>query len=380
MQSTELNGTYEIRYKDISQAPVQNWRALLPWIWPVFTAPLMYLLGLLLSLFPNSIELVYSRFFYQFQTMESLFLGIAPFSVGEIAIPLAIAVMFGWFVFRLIRVKRYPARFVACVLGILSVISVCGARFTLAWGLNYHRATIAQILRLDVRERPVRELEALVGRLAADASFYRDFLPEDSFGVFDPCSNDEILQAASDACVALGSRFSPFDRPFPKAKPLLFSPLFSKMGISGIYNPLTSEANVNVDEPKLLRAASACHELAHVAGFARENEANFLAFFASRYSADLHVRYSGTVMALIHAGNALYSRDPKAYYAIREMYSANLDRDLLDYRDFWRAQAGPVKEAMEEANDAYLKSQGEKSGTKSYGEMVDLLLAFYDER
>ncbi len=380
MPQTELNGIYEIRYKEIGSAPVKNWRALLPWIWPVFTAPLAYLLGLLFALFPNSIEIVYSRFLYQFQTIGSLVIGFAPFSVGEIVIPLSLAGMLLWLTVRLCRIRRFPARFVACVLGILSVISVCGARFTFAWGLNYHRATIAQMLRLDVRERPVEELADLMARLASDANFYRALLPEDEYGVFDPGPDAEILQAASDACIALGARFSPFDRPFPKAKPLLSSALFSKMGISGVYNPLMSEANVNVDEPKLLLSAHACHELAHMAGFAREDEANFLAFLASRYSEDLHIRYSGTVMALIHAENALYARDMEIYREVRALFSDRLSHDLRDHYNYWHAQEGPVREALEDVNDAYLKSQGEESGIGSYGEMVDLLLAFYDMR
>ena len=380
MQQAELNGVYEIRYKDISRAPIQSWRALLPWIWPVFTAPIMYLLGLMFALFPNSIEILYSRFLYQFQTIESLVYGFAPFSVGEIVIPLAVIGLFVWFIVRLIRVKPYPARFVACVLGIMSIISVCGARFTLAWGLNYHRATIAQMLRLDVRKRPIEELADLVARLAMDASNYRALLPQDDYGVFDPGPDEEILQAATDACIALGARFSPFDRPFPKAKPLFSSELFSKMGISGVYNPLMSEANVNVDEPKLLLSAHACHELAHMAGFAREDEANFLAFLASRYSENLHIRYSGTVMALIYAENALFALDTEIHDEVRELFSDRLEHDLRDHYDYWHAQEGPVKEALEEVNDAYLKSQGEESGTESYGEMVDLLLAFYDAR
>ncbi len=381
MQAAEFGEIYDVTYVELQKgAPAKHWRALLPWIWPVFTAPLTYLLGLLLALFPHSVELVYSRFLYKLQTMESLIFGAAPFSVGEIAVVAAVLCMFGWFIYRLIRVKRYPVRFVACVLGILSVISVCGARFTFAWGLNYHRATVGQILRLDVRERPIEELEELVARLAIEANYMRVYLPEDQYSVFDPGSSDEIFQAAAEACAALGTRFSPYDRPFPKAKPLLFSQAFSKMGISGIYNPLTAEANINVAQPKLLQASSACHELAHMAGFARENEANFLAFLATRYAGALHVRYSGTVMALIHAGNALYARDAELYDEVREIFSEQVERDLADHSSYWRAQEGPAQEAVEELNDAYLKSQGEKSGIGSYGEMVDLLLAFYEGR
>lgn len=354
-----------------------NWRVLLPWLLPIAAAPIAYLIGLLFSLFPNSVELVYSRFLYQFDVIQSLIAGLLPFSLGEILLPLGAVALATWFLFSLIRARAYPARFVACALGILSIVSVCGARFTMAWGLNYQRATVAQILQLDVHDRPVAELEKLVFTLAREANLCRGLLPQDRFGVFDPGDDSAILAAASDSCTAFGRRFSPFNRPFPKAKPLLFSQTFSYLGISGIYNPFTSEANLNVDEPKLLRAAAACHELSHMAGFAREDEANFLAFYATRYSKELYVRYSGTILALLHASNELYDRDPAAYESIRELYSDAVNRDLADHAAYWSAKKGPAQEKMDEVNDTYLKAQGEEAGVESYGRMVDLLLAFY---
>jgi hypothetical protein len=68
-----------------------------------------------------------------------------------------------------------------------------------------------------------------------------------------------------------------------------------------------------------------------------------------------------------------------------------LDRDLLEettaqldpgvlmdiqqqYR-FWRSKETVLWEWSSRANDAYLKSQGQAAGVRSYGRMVDLLLA-----
>ena len=41
----------------------------------------------------------------------------------------------------------------------------------------------------------------------------------------------------------------------------------------------------------------------------------------------------------------------------------------------WAQYEGPVQEASNAANDAYLKANNQSDGMRSYGRMVDLLLA-----
>ena len=45
--------------------------------------------------------------------------------------------------------------------------------------------------------------------------------------------------------------------------------------------------------------------------------------------------------------------------------------DVLDYE-------GQVEEAFDSINDSYLKFNLQENGVKSYGMMVDLMLAYYD--
>lgn len=53
----------------------------------------------------------------------------------------------------------------------------------------------------------------------------------------------------------------------------------SYLDISGIYCPFTFEANVNVHMNDVLIPVTMCHELSHLSGYMREDEANFIAFW-----------------------------------------------------------------------------------------------------
>ena len=125
-------------------------------------------------------------------------------------------------------------------------------------------------------------------------------------------------------------------------KPVLFSELMSYADIAGMYFPFTVESNINTDGPFFTIPATMGHEMAHQCGFMREDEANFIGYLACKDATDPLTRYSGYSLAYDYALSAL---------------------------------EGPVAEASNAANNAYLKANQQQDGTRSYGRMVDLLLA-----
>ena len=136
---------------------------------------------------------------------------------------------------------------------------------------------------------------------------------------------------------------------------------------------------MNTDTPMLFFASSCNHEAAHQRGFAREDEANFLSYFVSSYSDDPTVRYSGTMLALVHVMNQLYDADSDLYFDLRKTYSEGLGRDLADNSEYWQRFESPVSEAAEEVNNTFLKANMQEDGVKSYGRMADLLIGLWRE-
>jgi hypothetical protein len=87
------------------------------------------------------------------------------------------------------------------------------------------------------------------------------------------------------------------------------------------------------------------------------------------------MQYSGTLLALVTATNALYGYAPDDCRQITDTYNAGVRRDLNNYSDYWDQFKGPVAEASTTVNNNYLKSNKQADGVNSYGRMVDLLLA-----
>lgn len=349
--------------------------------------PLLLLipLGLLLPhLFAGRsawIESVYcARLYPAIRAVLSTLTGWFPFSLAEwllyalvIGIPLLLLVQG----VRALR-KRIPLhRFLSALLSVCIAGGVALNLFYATWGLLYFRQPLSSRMGLAVEARPVEELAALTELLAARAAVLREQVREDASGVF-TADIDACFAALPEAYAALSSADSTFAGRVTRAKRVAWSRGLSRLGISGIYIGLTAEPNVNVDQPPLLMLHGAVHEMAHQLGLASENEAEFAAFLACARADAPAVRYSSAMHALILCGNALYSADADRYFAIRDAhYSEGMLRDLADYSAYWDAFEGPAQEMANSMNDSYLKHNAQASGVKSYGEVVDLLLALH---
>lgn len=363
----------------------EEWRVELARLkWLLLFVPVLLLL-LLANIFPGAVESLYSRgIFLLLNNIWNYLFGFFPVSIAEwllyivlIGVPASLLVMLVLALVKRVKWTKLARLFITYLI----VFCILFNAFYVLWGFNYHRQPISQLLELDVHERPVEELEALCYSLAGTAKTLRGNTEEDDAGVFRLTAGvDGSLAAIPGAYKALGVAIPMVSRTIPVPKQVINGQGMSQLGISGVYVPFTAEANVNVHQPDLLIASSAAHEAAHSIGFARENECNFLAYLACLCVEDLSIQYSGVMLALITSGNALHDADPDSYAQLRSTYSDAMERDLAHYNAYWARYDGPIAEGMDRINDGYLKFNSQQSGVKSYGEMVDLLLAwFYKE-
>ena len=80
--------------------------------------------------------------------------------------------------------------------------------------------------------------------------------------------------------IRLGQSYPQLDGYYPYPKPLINSRLLSVQQLCGIYSPFTIEANYNREMPYYNIPHTICHELSHLKGFMREDEANFIGYLA----------------------------------------------------------------------------------------------------
>jgi hypothetical protein len=252
--------------------------------------------------------------------------------------------------------------------------------FTLLHGLNYARMPVAESFGLATRPRTTGELAELTVNLAQAASEARADCLEDENGIFRLRNGVwNSLKQTAFGYSAASKDWPLLAGPNTRPKGVLLSYYWSYTGISGVYNPFFVEANVNIDQPHYTIPDTAGHELAHTRGFAREDEAGFISFLTGLYNPNPDFRYSVLANAYVRCANALYAQDPKAYAQAASLVSESMSRDLADNSRYWQQFAGPVSEASEQINNSYLKANQQTDGVRSYGRMVDLVLAYFEQ-
>lgn len=352
----------------------------------------------LLLLFPLSILLILlarqSSFFAEqifalhiykwLSQFVSLFTGIIPLSLAELLLmilPIFLIIILIKFIGRIIKDKNNIKIYLTkAFINILCSASLLFFLFIILGGLNYYRYSFTYYSNLEVKKSSLEELYGLTRTLAQQANELRDQIPlEDENGVFKlSMSKFELADEANRAMASLAKVYPVLGGRYSSPKPILLSPLMSYTEITGIFIPFTMEANVNVHISDYSIPYTMFHELAHQRGFMREDEANFISYLAGINSDNVELMYSSTMLALINSGNALYGENKEMYFEVRSTYSDGVIRDIRANSQYWtKYEDSVISTISNKINDTYLKANAQVDGVKSYGRMVDLMLAKY---
>ena len=362
--------------------------------WVLILIPISILILWIVRSNTQIAEYVFARGLYKWLSQGlSLLTGILPFSAMEVEIIflpiLAVAIVIHFF-WKLAHRKDKKQSDLAYLLmgGILNTVctlSIILFLFVILAGVNYYRYPFASYSGLEIRKSTVEELYGLSLSLAKDAAEIKtqlqnqDVEPSEN-GVLQQSNTSwrEVSDTAQKSFKKLSKEYPVLGGFYGSPKPVLFSRLMSRMEITGIFWPFTMEANVNVDATRYSVPATMSHELAHLRGFMREDEANFIAYLACKQSESLEFQYSGIMLALSYASNQLYQQDEVLYQQVVDTYDTGMLADLREEYYYWKQFEDTVISTVSNAvNNNYLKANNQNDGVKSYGRMVDLLLAEY---
>ena len=305
------------------------------------------------------------------------FFNLFPFSVfelGLVMIPLSLVFFLCMCIFRRKKIRQ-TLKYAG--FSFLYFLSFLFTFFVLNAGINYNRESFAKHVGITVQESSIDELIALYHILVARATVLSSQIAIDENGVFAPSSENFHAEARS-AMRLLHNTYGGLVGFYPRPRAPMLSRVMSHMRIGGFFSPWSLEAHYNGEILAHRKPFMMTHELAHVAGHMREDEANFIAYLAARNSSCVDFNYSAVYSGIVYvlgALNRVVDRD--TYSELFAMLPMQVRRDMQANRDFWRQFEGPVGDMANRANDAYLRANRQADGVQSYGRMVDLMLAYY---
>lgn len=364
-----------------TERPVQNERKLkLPLVCKIIyaLAALCAILYICFICFPEFSD-IFNRYVSPFvRGFLATLTGWIPFSLAEFLLLMVPFIVIAIVVFGL---KRYSSSWRDVLIFSLTILSVAAyvfSTFTLGFVPAYRGSRLDKKLELDKQPVSADELRdttyAVLEELTAIESEIG--FKSDGFSVM-PYSYEELNDKLMDAYDVACEKYDFIPKLHSRVKRIMLSEPMTYTHISGVYTFFTGEANINTNFPDYTLPYTAAHELAHQRGIAREDEANFVAFLVCKESDDVYIRYSAYLNMYEYLRNALYAANPDYYTETYYSVPVNCRKEMAAYSKFFdKYRENVIEEVSETVNDTFLTINGTE-GTRSYGMVVDLAVAYY---
>lgn len=325
---------------------------------------LLVIAALIAALIPypaSLVERLYSRGLYpRLQPLLTQSSNAVPIAIIDIVC----AVLALWLFVSMVRRWRKrgaASAFVRLLTFSLTTAAALYLLFFVTWGLNYRRVPLEDKLAWS-RERISEETAMRFAALAVErvnaghaAAHAQAFRPE------------PVL-------TALDAIHQQFGAPRPilpaNVKPSLLEYYFRYAAIDGMTVPVALEVILNPDLLPFERPFTWAHEQAHIAGYADESEANFVAWLACVRAEDPVAQYSGWLDAYRLAASAI----PRGRHVELPKLADGPRDDLRAIAARYGRSSPTVRRAAENAYDSYLRANRINEGIANYGVVLQLLL------
>jgi hypothetical protein len=353
------------------------WRALF-WLMVAFG------IQTLASLMPETIETYYSQLaYYHLVRILSTVNKFIPFSLGELLVAGIIVYYLAWTFWYVGRATRREASIIE-ILKILLLqwawlFTFGFAIFLFMWGLNYQRQPIEDRLP-DLEQRGEGREEIIsVGRRIVDG-INRNFTTRDAQTATGTSQMTigiprlfQVIESGFQLEPMLGAASQ---GGFANPKPLIFSKLATAFDVRGIYMPYTGEATYNEAVPDCDLPFTIAHVKAHQRGYAREDEANFIAFAVCIKSQEPYVRYSGFLHGL-KVLDFLAKSDAQTAASLKSQILPQASADMQARDAYWAStRSSTLTPAANAAINIYLRANRIRGGLKNFSEDTPLIVNY----
>ncbi|MBP0957749.1 MAG: DUF3810 domain-containing protein [Oscillospiraceae bacterium] len=333
----------------------------------------------------SAADLYMRHIFAPLSDIISTVTGILPFSLGEILIVLGVLLLIATpfaVIIGAVKKKKVFLKGFGIFFGWVLIYIIFTETFncfvlyrTTEFSPKYHNSAGAAGFTSE-------QLSQLTEETIQSANALAEEISRDENG--DMLLPDDLDSIAERAMNILAEEYPELSGICPNPKKINGA-VMTSFDLQGIYFPFTLEANYNKALSPARVPCTVMHELSHLKGFIREDEAGFIAYRACLEAIEPEVRYSGNISAMNYLLSACKKSLPyEEYLSLCSLVSPLVSRDNTfvseEYMEYIRQKAVIPTEKTQavsaKAIDVTLKIGGVSDGRRSYGRMVDLLLEY----
>ena len=302
-----------------------------------------------------------------------------PFSFAELII-ISLPVWLFLMIFLAVRCasSKKPYVYAKYVCFLLCIVMVIYSSFVMTLGTAYHGKTLDQKMGINTELVSAKELYDTASILieGAEKELENVNFQYGSSSVM-PYDLNTMNKYLNQAAKKAADKYPFISKLSSNLKYVMLSEPMSYTHITGVYTFFTGESNININFPDYTIPFTAAHELSHQRGIARENEANFCAFLICMESDDPYIRYSAYVNMYEYFSSPLYSASSDLYYDLSAGIDNRIVQEMRAYNEFFdKYEKNVAANVSGTINNTYLQIQGQEAGSKSYGLVVDLAVAY----
>ncbi|MBR6539469.1 MAG: DUF3810 domain-containing protein [Bacteroides sp.] len=300
------------------------------------------------------------------------FSNLFPFAIGDLFVIISIVgllLLLGKIIFTKGKGKG------AALLSILEYLAWVYLWFYLAWGLNYSQPSFYQRTGITPQAFNEGEFKTFAKRFIEQLN--NDYIEIDTLTEEEKSRITQEVVSGYQAIASQQGIHAPFHLR-PRVKTMLYTPLASKVGVSGSMMPFFCEFTLNGDVPASQYGATYAHELSHQQGITNEAEANFYAYQVCTRSPWQPLRFSGRLAILPHLlSNAKEMLSDDDYQALLSAIRPEVIEQYQHNRAYWLGLYSPLMGKVQDwIYDLYLKGNKISSGRKNYSEVIGLLISW----
>lgn len=327
---------------------------------------------------PVIVENYYSTGIYPpVSTILKYLFGWLPFSIGDIIYGVLViwALIKTGKIIKKISRKEYTRTYLKTrVYPFTVTLLLIYISFNILWGINYNRKGITYQLGIKTEKYTTAELILIDSLLVTKVNESKTALVR----------QDQKYMTTSEIFATVKKAYDNISKQYPwlsyqpqSAKASLWGWAGNYMGFIGYYNPFTGEAQLNTTVPKFIQPFTACHEIAHQLGYAKENEANFVGYLAASSSTDTLLHYSTYLDLYLYAQKNLYIADSGQAKHFSKQLLPQVKDDLKELRAFNEAHQSPLEPLFKWLYEKYLENNEQPSGLLTYDEVTGFLIAYH---